>query len=462
MGISTLSVPKVAEAQLALKATFNPESGFLGVRAQLTPNSYILSHACHLTGGFAFYSWFKDQQPAPGKTTIKGGDFVLTLGGYHPDYNPPAHYPRVPRLGFNWQVDEYLQVKGDAYYAMTPQALMAGAHLEATWHKDQLKAWFTASADFLISWEPYHYDARLYVDLGASYTFDLFGSHTITADLGADLHLWGPEFSGEARIHWSFISFTVGFGKGASTGLKPIEWKQFKEAFLPSDDRICGIGVKQGLIRQMKEGVEERWIMNPKEFVLVTNSVIPLTEAREVRKIEGKPTTSNPIAFTAKTDLAIRPVAVEKMQSTQKITITKGKREKIVPFAYTPVLKAMPAALWGAPQFTDNAKKDFLKPPDIHDGEVLIEKTLTGFEIRPQRRTQPGPTAPFQPHPYETELIPDAFEWEDWTLPDTDLQGRDARAAATGNKDPGILKKKDLLFKALGFANTSTFFLPKR
>jgi hypothetical protein len=155
LGISTLSVPKVAEAQLALKATFNPESGFLGVRAQLTPTSYILSHACHLTGGFAFYSWFKDQ-PAPGKTTIKGGDFVLTLGGYHPDYNPPGHYPRVPRLGFNWQVDEYLQVKGDAYYAMTPNALMAGAHLEATWHKDQLKAWFTASADFLISWEPSH------------------------------------------------------------------------------------------------------------------------------------------------------------------------------------------------------------------------------------------------------------------------------------------------------------------
>jgi len=51
LGISTLSVPKVAEAQLALKATFNPGSGFLGIRAQLTPKSYILSSACHLTGG---------------------------------------------------------------------------------------------------------------------------------------------------------------------------------------------------------------------------------------------------------------------------------------------------------------------------------------------------------------------------------------------------------------------------
>jgi hypothetical protein len=462
LGISTLSVPKVAYAQLALKATFNPESGFLGVRAQLTPNSHILSGDCHLTGGFAFYSWFKDfkDQTLPGNPTIRGGDFVLTLGGYHPAYEPPAHYPRVPRLGFNWQVDKagFLQLKGEAYYAMTPHALMAGCHLEATWHKDQLKAWFTASADFLISWEPYHYDARLYVDLGATYTFDLFGSQTITADLGADLHLWGPEFSGEARIHWLFISFTVGFGKGAPTGLTPIEWTTFKTAFLPEKNQICGIAVQQGLIRQVKDGVQERWIMNPKEFVLVTNSVIPLTEAREVMEIQGKPT-SKSIAFTAKTDLAVRPVAVEKMQSTHQITITKEGEKEFVPFAYTPVLKAMPAALWGAPQFTDNAKKDFLKPPDIHDDEVLIEKTLAGFEIRPLNLTEPGPTEPFEPRLYETELIPDAFEWEDWTLTNADLEGKGAWEAATGYQDPGLLKKRDLVFKALGFTNTGTGFL---
>ena len=297
LGISTLSVPNVAQAQLLLKATFKPDSGFLGVRAQLTPTSYILSGDCHLTGGFAFYSWFKDfkDQTLPGNPTIRGGDFVLTLGGYHPAYNPPAHYPRVPRLGFNWQVEKAgsLQLKGEAYYAMTPHALMAGCHLEATWHKDQLKAWFTASADFLICWEPYHYDARLYIDLGASYTFELFGSNTITVDLGADLHLWGPEFSGEARIHWLFISFTVSFGKGASTELTPIEWTDFKTAFLPEKNQICGIAVQQGLIRQVKDGVQERWIMNPKEFVLVTNSVIPSTAAREVMEIQGKPRRRN-------------------------------------------------------------------------------------------------------------------------------------------------------------------------
>ena len=467
LGISTLSVPQVAEAQLALKATFNPGSGFLGIRAQLTPKSYILSNACHLTGGFAFHSWFKDQT-LPDNQAIRAGDFVLTLGGYHPAYEPPAHYPRVPRLGFNWQVDDYLQLKGDAYYAMTPHALMAGAHLEATWHKDQLKAWFIASADFLISWEPYYYDARLYIDLGASYSFDLFGNHTITADLGADLHLWGPDFSGEARIHWLFLSFTVSFGKGVPTGLKPIDWNAFKAAFLPEKNQICGIAAQQGLIRQLKDGDQERWIMNPNEFVLVTNSVIPSTEAMQTTKLDNNRRPNTSVAIKLDSNLAVRPlvavrpVAVDSMQSTHTITITRevGTNVDLVSFDYTPVLKAMPAALWGAPQL--DAKKEFLRSPDLQDHEPLLEKTLCGFEIRPQRRPQPGPTAPFQPHAYETELIPDAFEWEDWTLPDTDLQGKDARATATANKDPGILKKKDILFESLGFANSGTGFLPKR
>src|SRR5262249_29741885 len=114
------NVPPVAEAQLALKASFQPDNGFLGVQAQLTPNSYLLSKDCHLTGGFAFYSWFEGSE--------HNGDFALTLGGYHPNFKVPAHYPTVPRLGFNWQVCPELSIKGDAYFALTASALMAGGH----------------------------------------------------------------------------------------------------------------------------------------------------------------------------------------------------------------------------------------------------------------------------------------------------------------------------------------------
>ena len=108
LGLSRVTVPPqapvgtplLAQVELAIRAVFLPEEGFLGVEAQLTPASFILSPDCHLTGGFAFYSWFNGPH---------SGDFVLTLGGYHPAFKVPDHYPRnVPRLGFNWQVSDSL------------------------------------------------------------------------------------------------------------------------------------------------------------------------------------------------------------------------------------------------------------------------------------------------------------------------------------------------------------------
>ena len=77
LGISTMLVPPnvqetpIAEAQLLLKAAVIPDEGIVLIQAQLTNDSYILSRDCHLTGGFAFASWFKGEH---------AGDFVVTLG----------------------------------------------------------------------------------------------------------------------------------------------------------------------------------------------------------------------------------------------------------------------------------------------------------------------------------------------------------------------------------------------
>ena len=48
------------------------------MQAQLTDNSWLLHESVRLTGGFAFVTWFA----GPNK-----GQFVLTMGGYHPDFH---------------------------------------------------------------------------------------------------------------------------------------------------------------------------------------------------------------------------------------------------------------------------------------------------------------------------------------------------------------------------------------
>jgi hypothetical protein len=403
LGLSTLIVPTptgggepvtpLAEAQMALKANFIPSEGFLGVSAQLTAASYILSRDCRLTGGYAFYSWFSGEHE---------GDFVQTLGGYHPSFNVPAHYPKVPRLGFNWRIDDHITIKGELYYALTSSALMAGGFLQAVWEDGDISAWFKAGADFLISWKPYHYDARIYVDMGVSYTFNFFGTHTVTADIGADLHIWGPEFAGHAHIHLWIVSFDVSFGDSAPA-LKPISWQTFRESFLPKDADVCGIVVKDGLVKGTQKE-NDFGIINPKHFSLVTSSVIPSNRAHIQNELsvsqlsfDGKgqiypfkipKNKGELVQLTSESSSSIGEIGIGSMEvkpdkfiSTHTITITRDNLKAENEFAFTPILKNVPAGLWG----------DTLKP-DLN-GQALIEQALTGFEITPKEPPTSDKTA---------------------------------------------------------------------
>jgi len=364
------NVPPVAEAQLALKASFLPDRGFLGVQAQLTPNSYLLSKACHLTGGFAFYSWFAGSE--------HDGDFVLTLGGYHPHFRAPEHYPNVPRLGFNWQVSPELSLKGDAYFALTASALMAGGHLEANWRSGSVHAWFKLGADFLIAWKPYHYEITVYVDMGVEVTFEFFGTQHISIDVGADLSIWGPEFSGEATIHLWVISFTVKFGAAASHSPSPIDWPVFKSSFLPADKDVCSIAVTGGVIGKDSQDASDLGVINPKHFSLATNSVVPSTTAQYALK-DAKRT----IALSrppGQFGIGSMAVAAADLTSTQTITIKREGDFAGGDFEYTPIFKNVPTGLWGESL-----------TPEVN-GKQFVENALSGFEIHPKTKSklQPG------------------------------------------------------------------------
>ncbi|MBD2289267.1 hypothetical protein H6F92_10870 [Microcystis wesenbergii FACHB-1317] len=399
LGLATLIAPPnpgpgvspVAEVQLALKASFLPAEGFLGIIAQLTPNSYILSKACHLTGGFAFYTWF-----APNE---HDGDFVLTLGGYHPLFKVPDHYPKVPRLGLNWQVSPELFLKADAYFALTPSAIMAGGHLQATWNSGPLSAWFNAGADFLMSWKPYHYGIPIYVDMGVSYTFQSFGTQHITVQLGADLHIWGPEFTGIAHIHLWIISFDVRFGSSASQEPTAIKWEEFKPSFLPANDAICSIAVKDGLVRKVNEDDKtDLGIINPNDFCLVTNSVIPIKTCHVNLNTQG-----------INTKFGIGPMAVTASELTSELTISINKNGTTLnstefdeDFACIPLFKKVPIALWG----------ESLTPS--LNGNQFIENTLSGLEIKPKKQPKPGATQAINRRElqFSPVSIDNAYHWQ--------------------------------------------------
>ncbi len=226
LGVSTYQMPPIvpvgtpalARIVLNLDTSFRPKTGLLKVNAELARDSYVYSSLCHLSGGFAFYSWFGPEN---------AGDFVLSAGGYSTKFDRPAHYPKVSRISLTYQITSNIYVKGSAYFALTPSMFMAGGSLSASAKFGKVSASFTMGVDFEISWEPYHYMAEAHLDIRASWW--IFDTHA-----SASLSVWGPTFSGYARVHWSVVSFDVSFVNSMPYA-PAVDFTKFCQSFLPHD-----------------------------------------------------------------------------------------------------------------------------------------------------------------------------------------------------------------------------------
>ncbi len=248
---------------------------------------------------------------------------------------------------------------------------MAGGYLQAEWRSGKVYAWFKAGVDFLIAWKPYHYDARAYIDIGVEVTFEFFGTQRLTLDVGADLHIWGPDFAGEATIHLWIISFTIHFGKQDSSKQPAIEWAEFQSSFLLKKEpkpkelkpEVCSVVVSDGLVQ--KGNGNDLGVINGKHFCLRTDSRIPATAAERngtTLKLDDK----------LAAPFGVAPVGIGSVKSsTHSITLMRDNRPTGDEFEYTALAKNFPAALWGKSA-----------TPTINGSQFT--NALSGFEIRPR------------------------------------------------------------------------------
>ena len=395
LGTSVLAVPPgapdpIAYAQLDIKGSLQPDQGAVAIVGELTPASYILAPGCQLTGGFAFCSWWKDQAG----TGARAGDFVVTLGGYHPAFTPPAWYPAVPRLGAVWQSGD-LVLKGQYYFALTPNAVMGGGAIEATWNSGPVSAWFDARADFLLCWKPFHYQAEVAVEIGASVEVDLlFTSFTVSASVGIDLTFYGPPFGGQAHVDLYVCSFTISFGAGPPA-VHWIPWPEFRDSFLPpGDDGVCGAHVTGGLLKDLSQangappsppatsgaspvtgaagGYD--WIVSPERFELTTYSAIPVSSLT-IKGAPGPAATASPVPF------GVGPVGLRDGELTSTHTIELVWDDGVlVPLEATPVARNVPAAAWSFAAATAANAADM---SSLQAAPAMIEGAVTGYVLRP-------------------------------------------------------------------------------
>lgn len=372
-----------------MQAEYRPATGELKVDGMLAPGSFLLDEKATISGGFALYCWFAPSQHA--------GDFVLTLGGYHPRFRPPAHYPRVERLALNWKVSDAAQIKGEHYFALTPAAIMAGGLLEVDYRAGWGSASFRAQADFIIFFQPFSYSARIGVAVHVEAEISLWPlTLKLALDLAVSLEVWGPPFGALARVSFHGLTKDIELGATARPSRLPVGWAEFRRTFLPAanagerggalppaqpgattaTDSLITFDVSGGLVARLDPVTGNRrpagaaapagpqdWLIDPGALKLAAGFNIPTRQIRlgETRRRGSEAFGVGPMALQpADFDVAVELVFSAAADWTLRETAG-----------------AVPAGLW--------------RPPgEGLPQEQTIAGVLTGVELTPVVRQPPG------------------------------------------------------------------------
>ncbi|MCX8526457.1 hypothetical protein OF897_21295 [Chryseobacterium formosus] len=333
LGLSKMKLEGVYNFEFAFSMRADLEEGTFLAHGQLTNNSYVLLPQLKLTGGFALGMWLKGEM---------AGDFVFTLGGYHPNFKAPVYYPNnIPRLGYSFNLGS-VQFYGKAYFALTPSCIMAGMAgglklvLDGRVLHAEIGVLF--SADFIISWKPFYYQAEVYVQIYAKVILDVWlFSINQSFNLTAKLQLEGPNFRGIATFKVVGYELEVKFGDHDKHINKSLSKEEFVSAFLPDPAKILTYNISSGIIKKVKDthGVE-CVVVNPKTFALEIYSEIPITEINGEQLITENKNTQN-----------IYPVYTESIQLNSKLILSvKGNGNHFSCFKASPILKSVPTSIW--------------------------------------------------------------------------------------------------------------------
>lgn len=364
----------IIDISIAVKIHVALEAGMLEVRAQILPGSYFITkNNCQVQGGVAFCIWWG---PSP-----HAGDWVFTIGGYHPRYPVPAHYPKESKLSIYWSISSAIQFELEVYLAVTRSAFMVGGKLSFTFKTGPLRAWALFYLDALVSWDPVYFDIEIGISLGGSITIWLFGMRTISVSLGVRLAIWGPSVAGRASFKIIGIKFSFGFGDSKAPGMPPLPFGTFVDSMiLPEStatrsvtESVVNVQFESGVLADLtqKETRVADYIVDPFSLEFSIQTQIPVKTAT----LNG----SN-LNGSWNKSFGIQPCNVTdaELKSAFQIDIEDWTDKDINDFDFTPSLAPSPLALWD-PQGQ--------RAPILSHDEV-VPNTLTGFSIKPKPPVQ--------------------------------------------------------------------------
>jgi hypothetical protein len=136
-----------------------------------------------------------------------GGNLVVTVGGFHPQFNPPPlPFPTPQRIQLDIINESFARIHCEGYFAVTPNTRQFGAHASFFFGFSALSVEGSSSFDVLIH-PPFHLTAMI----STTFSVKVFGLGVY--GVGIELTLEGParwHAHGTASLSFFFFSINIG------------------------------------------------------------------------------------------------------------------------------------------------------------------------------------------------------------------------------------------------------------
>lgn len=210
-----------------------------------------------------------------------GGDpgFLLSVGGFHPAFNPPSELAGMQRLSLNLLGGNNPRLRLEAYFAVTSNTVQFGARIELYAAASKFNVYGYLGFDTLFQFSPFRFTAELSAGLALR-----VGTRRIMS-VQLTLTLTGPgpfRARGKAKFKIVFFSFTVSFDVTWGDTLDAVMpaanvLALLKDALRRADNWLAEPPAGRQLLVSVRElvGIPDV-VVHPSGTLVVSQRVVPL------------------------------------------------------------------------------------------------------------------------------------------------------------------------------------------
>ncbi len=272
LGVLRCLLPAEDEAEVILRL----QAGFVGAidfgAQELSFNSSIYDSrllTMALSGDIAFrLRWGSD--PC----------FLVSVGGFHPAFQPPANLAKMSRITINILGSDNPRLMLEGYFAITSNTVQFGAKVELYSSACGCKIHGFLGFDVLLQFSPFHFIAEIQAGVAVS----VWGYTLMSVFLKGTLS--GPtpwNAKGEASFKILFVRFSVHFdktfGESVDTTFPDVEvWPLLQDALLASGNWRAELPGRREPLVTLKTLPDDpdRVIVHPFGILSVSQKVVPL------------------------------------------------------------------------------------------------------------------------------------------------------------------------------------------